>query len=112
MKNTVRLDIDHSDKSRVEYFLNNLEESLEQVPFDIKQLNNTDDIAGFKFKVKDRSAFVIVIFATSYSHANKICTANSKPNLRWTINGAILFGVESADENMSGKMLSFFAGRE
>ena len=114
MKNSIRLDIIHSEKSRVEHFLNNVNEDLEQIPFDGQELRGIDDRAGFKFKVKGRSAFVIVIFATSYAHASKIEAANlaARPNTKWTINGAILFGVESVDENASKEMLSFFAGRE
>ena len=88
MKNSIRLNISHPDKSRVEYFLNNVDEDLEQVPFDARELSDVSDIiAGFKFSVKGRSAFVIVIFATSYSHANEIEAANlaTRPNIRWTI---------------------------
>src|SRR5689334_926013 len=115
MKNNIRLDISHPEKSRVEHFLNNVDEDLQQIPFQPEELNAVDDIiAGFKFKVKDRYAIVIVIFAESYSHANKIEAANlaTRPNIRWTINGAILFGVESDDEHVSKEMLGFFAGRE
>ena len=113
MKNAIRLDIVHSEKARVEHFLNNVDEDLH--PFDARELSGVDDIiAGFKFSVKGRSAFVIVIFAASYSHVNKIEAANlaTRPNIKWTINGAILFGVESVDEHVSKEMLSFFAGRE
>ena len=115
MKNTIRLDIIHPDKSRVEHFLNKVDEDLEQIPFDTGELNGVDDvIAAFKFRVKDQSAFVIVIFAASYSHATKIESANlaTRPGIKWTINGDILFGVESTDEDTSSGMLSFFAGRE
>lgn len=115
MKNTIHLDIVHSDKARVEYFLNKVGEDLEQIPFDFRELSSVDDvIAGFKFSVKNRSAFVMVIFATSYSHATKIEAANlaTRPDINWTINGAILFGVESDDEDGAKEMLSFFAGRE
>ena len=115
MKNAIRLDILHSEKARVEHFLNIVDEDLEQIPFTGQVLRGVDDIiAGFKFSVKARSAFVIVIFAASYSHANKIEAANlsTRLNTKWTINGAILFGVESVDEHVSKEMLSFFAGRE
>jgi hypothetical protein len=115
MKKRIRLDIVHPEKARVEYFLNNVDEDLEQVPFDARELSDVSDIiAGFKFSVKGRSAFVIVIFATSYSHATKIEAANlaKSANVQWTINGAILFGVESDDEHVWKEMLSFFAGRE
>jgi hypothetical protein len=115
MKNTIRLATTHPDKSRVEHFLNNVDQDLAQIPFDAQELSSVDDIiAGFKFSVKGRSAFVIVIFAASYFHATKIEAANLaiRPNIKWTINGAILFGVESVDDYVSKEMLSFFAGRE
>lgn len=115
MKNTITLDIDHSEKKRVEYFLSNVDGNLEQIPFEAQELSHVEEIiAGFKFKEKDQSTFVIVIFATSYVHANEIRTANSvaRPNLKWTINGDILFGVESINEQITSEMLSFFAGKE
>ena len=115
MKNSIRLDIVHPQKARVESFLNGAAEKLEQVAFDRQELNGMDDtIAGYKFKMKDRAAFVIVIFATSYEQANEIEAANLtiRPNLRWTVNGALFFGVESDDEEAARHMLSFFAGRE
>ena len=116
MNNSIRLDIIHPEKARVEHFLSKVDEDLEPIPFSPHELSGVDDdfIAGFKFKVKGRSAFVIVIFAESYSQANKIEAANlaTKPNIKWTINGEILFGVESVDDKVSKEMLSFFAGRE
>ena len=115
MKNKISLDVNHSQKTRVENFLNNVDGNLEQIPFDGRELSLVDDIiAGFKFKEKGQSTFVIVIFARSYFHASEIGAANSltKPKIKWTINGDILFGVESIDEHASSQMLSFFAGRE
>jgi len=115
MKNSIRLNIIHPDKSRVEHFLNNVDEDLEQVPFDARELSGVDEIiAGFKFSLKGGSGFVIVIFAESYSQASKIEAANliTKPNIKWTINGAMLFGVESDDDRVSKELLSFFAGKE
>jgi hypothetical protein len=115
MINSIHLDIIHPEKARVEHFLKNVDEGLQQIPFDARELSGVDDIiAGFKFSVTGGSAFVIVIFAASYSNANKIEAANlvTRPNIKWTINGAILFGVESVDEHVSKEMLSYFAGRE
>jgi hypothetical protein len=112
---SICLDIIHSEKVRVEYFLNNVDQNLEQIPFDAQELTGVDDaVAGFKFKEAGQSTFVTVIFASSYFQANEIQAANLliRPNIKWTINGAILFGVESADEHASSQMLSFFAGRE
>lgn len=115
MKNNIRLDIVHPQKSRAESFLNKVSENLEELPFDVQELNGVDDtVSGYKFKVKDRSTFVILIFAESYAHANEIAAANSQiqAKLKWTINGALLFGVESVDAHLSNQMLSFFAGQE
>jgi hypothetical protein len=113
--NSIRLDINHSEKSRVEYFLNKVDQNLEQVPFDAQELSGVDDISGaFKFKEKGQSTFVIVIFASSYFHASEIQEANrlTRPGIKWTVNGAVLFGVQSTDEHTSSEMLGFFAGRE
>ena len=115
MKNGITLDVNHSQKKRVEYFLNNVHVNLEQIPFNARELSHVNDIiAGFKFKDKGQSTFVIVMFATSYFHANEIAAANSRkrPSMKWTINGDILFGVESIDERVSSEMLGFFAGKE
>jgi hypothetical protein len=115
MKNKITLDIDHSEKKRVEHFLNKVDRKLEQIPFDAKELNHVDEIiGGFKFKEKGQSTFVTVIFATSYFHANEIRAENSltSPDIQWTINGDILFGVDSTDKRATSQMLSFFAGEE
>jgi hypothetical protein len=115
MKRIITLDVNHSQKSRVEYFLNNVHGDLEPIPFDVRELSHVDDIiAGFKFKKKDHSTFVIVIFAKSYFHASDISAANSGTlsKIKWTINGDILFGVESNDAMATSEMLGFFAGKE
>jgi hypothetical protein len=73
MENSIHLDIIHPEKAWVEHFLNNVDKDLEQIPFTGQELSGVDDIiAGFKFSVKGGSAFALVIFAASYSHANKI----------------------------------------
>ena len=81
---SICLDIIHSEKARVEYFLNNGDQKLEQIPFDAQELTGVDDVvAGFKFKEAGQSTFVIVIFASSYFHANEIQAANLaiRPNI-------------------------------
>ena len=68
--------------------MNKVDEVLQQMPFDSQELSGIDDIiAGFKFSVKGRAAFVIVIFAESYSHATEIEAANlaTRPNIKCTI---------------------------
>lgn len=115
MKKNLRLDVVHPDKVRVEHFLNAVDEDLEPIPFDVRELNGVDDdTVAFKFRMKDNPAVVIVIFAESYADANKIEAANltTYPNIQWTINGSILFGVESNDADAAKEMLSLFAGRE
>jgi hypothetical protein len=81
------LDIIHPEKARVEHFLNNVDGYLQQIPFDTRALCGIDDIiAGFKFSVKGRSAFAPVIFAASYSHANKTEAVNLATQLiEWEV---------------------------
>ena len=116
MKNNITLNLNHSNTSQVENFLNIVDERLEQIPFDAQDWRRTDDIiAGFKFKGMDHSITITVIFATSYFHANEIGTVNSLhkiPNTNWTVNGNVLYVVECIDEHALREMLSLFAGRE
>jgi len=116
MKNNINLALNHSNTSQVENFLNIVDERLEQIPFDAQDWRRTDDIiAGFKFKGVDHAITITVIFATSYIHANEIGTVNSLhkiPNTNWTVNGSVLYVVESIDEDALREMLSLFAGRE
>ena len=115
MKNVIRLDTGYAEKSRVEYFLNKLPIPLEQTLFDRQELIGIDDAPEcFKFKVEGSAAFVVVIFARSYAHALEMEAANvaRRPDLRMTINGSILFGVESADADFVKEILTVFAGRE
>lgn len=44
MKNSIRLDLIHPDKSRVEHFLNDVDENLQQIPFDSQEVSDVDDI--------------------------------------------------------------------
>jgi hypothetical protein len=116
MKNNITLHLDHSNTSQVENFLNFVGERLVQIPFDAQDWRRTDDIiAGFKFKGVDHAITITIIFATSYFHANEIGTVNSLnkiPNTNWTVNGGVLYVVESKDEHALSEMLSLFAGRE
>lgn len=116
MKNTITLDLNHSEKTRIEYFLNSVDGELEQIPFNVKPLQQLEEvIAGFKFKEKGKPTFITVIFATSYFNASAIATANSfhkMPGRNYTINGDILFVVESADEDELSQLLGLFAGKE
>ncbi|RAW02543.1 hypothetical protein [Pseudochryseolinea flava] len=116
MKNNFALDLDHPNRRRVEFFLNNVDVKLEQVLFGANELKRSDAIVqGFKFKGTDNMIAITVIFAASYDDANEIGEANAfdeKPNTKWTVNGDVLFVVESIDADRRDEMLSHFAGRE
>ena len=116
MKNNIKLHLNHSNTSQVENFLNIVDERLEQIPFDAKEWSGTDNIiAGYKFRGIDHAITITVIFATSYFDANEIGTVNSLakiPNTNWTVNGSVLYVVESTDEDAVSEMLSHFSGRE
>jgi hypothetical protein len=116
MKNSITLDVNHPDKKRMEHFLNCVDEKLEQVPFDWHNWKRAEDIlAAYQLKNSDHSLTITVIFASSYDDANEIARANSfpvQPNARWSLNGNLLYLVESNDENKVSEILSLFAGKE
>lgn len=116
MKNKITLDVNHVNKTRMEYFLNSVDEELEYVPFDWRGLKKADDItAGYKFINSEQSLGITVIFASSYDDANQLAVANSFPELphaRWSVNGSVLYLVESKDEKRVSNILSHFAGKE
>jgi hypothetical protein len=116
MKNTISLDLDHPSKNRTEYFLNAVEAALVPIPLDWRNWSHANDIVGgFKFTGKDQPITITVILADSYHDANKIATTNSfprLPNAKWTVNGDVLYLVESPDEDRVSEVLSLFAGRE
>jgi hypothetical protein len=116
MNNNITLDVDHPNKTRMEYFLNSVSEKLEHIPFDWRNWKQANlIIAGFKFKNTDQSLTITVIFSPSYHEGNEIAKANSLPvlpNAKWGLNGDLLYLVESPDENKVSDILSLFAGRE
>jgi hypothetical protein len=116
MKNKITLKVDHHDKKRMEYFLNSVNETLEPIPFNWRDWKLAESISGaFKFKSKDQSLTITVAFTTSYYDANEIAKANSLPLLpqaKWSVNGDLLYFVESLDENKVSEILGLFAGKE
>jgi len=116
MKNNITLEVNHPNKKRMEYFLNSVDEKLEQVSFDWRNWKRSSDIVGvFKFKNHDQSLIVTVIFSNSYAEATEIAKANSLPmlpNAKWSINGDLLYLVESTDKDKVSEILSLFAGEE
>ncbi|HEY5823552.1 MAG TPA: hypothetical protein VIT44_04260, partial [Cyclobacteriaceae bacterium] len=107
---------DHPNRDRMEYFLNCVEEKLEQVPLDWRNWELSNDIiGGFKFENDNQSLTITVIFSNSYAEATEIAKANSLPmlpNAKWSINGDLLYLIESTDKEKVSEILSLFAGEE
>ena len=98
MKNNITLDVDHPNKVRMEYFLNQVDEKIKQIPFDwqgLKQAGNI--IAGYKFTNPGQTLIITVIFCNSYHEGTEIAKANSFPLLpqaMWALNGDLLYLVD------------------
>jgi len=111
---TIQVNTHHSEKDRVEAFLNALNEKLEQLPFDwesLKESNRIED--AVKFTNHNNSLVITVIFVKDYWDAARIAKANfMKDAIRWGQNGAIMYVVESADEDIVSKVVGTFAGKE
>ena len=117
MKNNIVLNFDHSNVRRLEFFLNHLKEKLIEVPYDWKGLKLVDRMTGgARFEsAEDIPVTITVFLCDSYQDATDIARANSfpiTPTAKWSINGDILYIVESADEEKVSEILSFFAGEE
>lgn len=116
MKNNITLAVNHPDRKRMEYFLNQVEEILEPVPFDFRAWKHADQIVGgFKFKGTTQQLTLTVFFTESYHKANAIAKANTLPLLptaKWSVNGDLLYLVESTDEDTVSTILGIFAGEE
>ena len=117
MKNNINLDIDHSNAKRMEYFLNNVEEHLIEIPFDWQSWHLSDRIeGGYKFRsASDIPVTITALLCDSYEDALAIAKANTLPLLptaKWSLNGDFLYVVESSDEEKVSEILSFFAGKE
>ncbi|MBT1705895.1 hypothetical protein KK060_21570 [Fulvivirgaceae bacterium PWU20] len=116
MKNNITLNLNHPNKTRTEYFLNKVDEKLEPVLFNWRILKKADSIIeGYKFTTNEQSLHITVIFASSYDDANQIAEANAFPVLphaAWSLNGDVLYLVESKDEDKVKDILSLFAGEE
>ena len=118
MGKNISLNIDHPNSRRMEFFLNSVDAELVEIPFDWKTLLLSDRISGGrKFKSTDDNTPIIitVLLCDSYHDANEIAKLNdfpSKPTARWSLNGGLLYVVESEDEETVGEILSLFAGKE
>ena len=116
MPNKIRLDINHSDSARMETFLEMLHEELKRVTFDWKSLNQSDSIVdAVKLRNIDNSLTITIFFLASYSAAAILAKANALPSeetARWSVNGAVMYLVESPDGSKVDHVLGLFAGRE
>lgn len=118
MKNQVKLSIVHNNATRMEYFLNRVEESLIEAPFEWSNWKKADQIyGGFKFVSTDSKepVTICILFCGSYQDANEIGNANGlpfTPTAKWSINGDVMYFVESENSDKVDSILSLFAGEE
>lgn len=118
MKNKISLSIAHNNAKRMEYFLNRVEEELTEVHFDWDNWKNSDEIQGAcKFISVDSKepVTICVLFCNSYYDANQIGKANALPCLptaTWSVNGDVMYFVESTDAHKVSNILGLFAGEE
>ncbi|ABG60578.1 hypothetical protein [Cytophaga hutchinsonii] len=118
MKNTIVLSINHPNAKRMEYFLNRIDEVLVAAPFEWRSWKKSDCIHdGCRFvSVKEKDPVKItILFCDSYHEANTIGKENKLPYLptaKWSINGDVLYLVESADADKVSDILGLFAGEE
>lgn len=118
MKNNIKLSIIHNNADRFEYFLNRVEEELTTAPFAWGTWKNADQIQdACKFVSVDLKdpVTISILFCGSYHGANEVGNANElpfTPNAKWSINGDVLYFVESEDAEKVSSILSLFAGEE
>ncbi|HSY61038.1 MAG TPA: hypothetical protein VK796_04135 [Cytophaga sp.] len=118
MKNNIKLNIDHNNAKRMEFFLNLVEEELVEAPFVWRNWKNSDQIHdACKFISVDSKdpVTICVLFCNSYYDANQIGRENELPSLptaKWSVNGDVLYFVESNDAEKVSDILSLFAGEE
>lgn len=118
MKNKITLSIEHNNAKRMEYFLNRVEAELVEVPFEWKNWIKADCINdGCKFISTDKESplTISILFCDSYQDANTIAKVNDLPHLpiaKWSVNGDVLYFIESEDAEQVSAVLSLFAGEE
>jgi hypothetical protein len=117
MKNDIRLNSKHHNTKRMEFFLNGVQEQLIEVTYDWRSLQLADRIEdGYKFtSLHDHPVTITALLCNSYQDGNEIARVNAfplLPNAKWSINGDLLYIVESTDKEKVSDILSFFAGKE
>jgi hypothetical protein len=112
----IELDVNHNDKTRMEAFLRSLNEQFKPVAFDWKSWAESDKIVdGVKIINTDASLTITIIFLDAYNDANIVARANHLPannTARWNANGAVMYLVESLDQDKVAHVLGVFAGKE
>ena len=117
MKNNIYLNVDHPAAKRMEFFLNQVDVLLKEVSLNWKSWKLSEYISdGVKFISEEKSSVsIMVLFCDSYHTANEIAKANTlptSPHARWSVNGDLLYVVESADTEKVSEILGLFAGKE
>ena len=118
MANNISLNIDHSNADRFEYFLNRVEEALVAAPFEWRSWKKSEAINdGCRFvSVRAKHPVTItIVFCNSYHEANEIAKENALPYLptaKWSVNGDVMYLVESEDAEKVSSILGLFAGEE
>lgn len=118
MKNNIKISIEHNNAKRMEYFLNQVEEELSEVHFDWSNWENSKQIHNackFVSVHSKEPVTICVLFCDSYYDANQIGKANELPCLptaKWSVNGDVLYFVESNDAEKVSDILGLFAGEE
>ena len=118
-KNKITLDhIAHHNARRMAFFLNGVDDELAEVPFHWREMKMADHIrAACKFvsTTAKTPLTITVYFCDSYADATDIAKANALPttaHAKWSINGDLMYLIESEDTEKLTDVLSFFAGRE
>ena len=118
MKNNITLNIQHNNAKRFEYFLNSINASLTPAPFEWRSWKRSDLIQdACRFVSADPSAplTISLVFCDSYHDADEVGKINqlaSVPMAKWSVNGDVLYLVESIDGDLVSSVLSIFAGEE
>ena len=118
MENKIILSIQHNNATRMAYFLNRVEADLVEAPFEWRSWKKSDCICdGCRFISTDaqQTVKITIVFCDSYHEANTIAKENKLPYLptaKWSVNGDVLYLVESEDAGKVSEILGLFAGEE
>jgi hypothetical protein len=113
MANNITTDFHHSETKRIAYFLNNIEDTLQEVPLDWSHWKMPEAIvAGWRYTSTNAQhpLTVTVLLCTSYQAAQQMTSLNS--HIRWGQNGNITFSAESDDQRKADTVMGLFAGEE